>query len=58
MNKPSISMIGLALVMTGAILLIVSYLVGWTDYNFVQFCGLGMIIAGIITWIIGQKKNK
>ncbi len=51
-------MIGLALVMTGAILLIVSYLVGWTDYNFVQFSGLGMIIAGIITWIIGQKKNK
>ena len=40
------SAIGVALVVAGAILLIVSYLLGWTSSNFVLLGGLFIIILG------------
>jgi membrane-bound ClpP family serine protease len=50
--------IGLALVLAGAILLIVSYLVGWTSSNFVLLGGLLLIFCGVIFHIRQQKKSE
>ena len=54
--KKSYNLIGLALVLAGAILLIVSYLAGWTSSNLVLLCGLFMIIIGTALHIRQQKK--
>ncbi len=48
--------IGLALVLAGAILLIVAYLVGWTSSNLVLLAGWLMIIIGAYLHIRQQKK--
>ena len=42
------SAIGVALVVAGAILLIVSYVVGWTSSNLVLLSGLALIVLGVI----------
>ena len=48
--------IGLALVLTGAILLIISYILGWTTSNFVLLGGLFIIIIGV--WLhVSRQKN-
>lgn len=38
---------GIITAIVGALLLILSYLVGWVDYNFVQGFGILLIIVGI-----------
>ncbi len=38
---------GVALVLAGALLLIVGYLVGWTESNLVLLTGLLIIVIGI-----------
>ena len=38
---------GIITAIVGALLLILSYLVGWVDYNFVQGLGILLIIVGI-----------
>ena len=38
---------GIITAIVGAILLILSYLVGWVDYNIIQFLGILLVIAGI-----------
>jgi membrane-bound ClpP family serine protease len=40
--------LGVALVVAGAILLIVSYVVGWTSSNLVLLSGLALIVLGVI----------
>ncbi len=50
--------IGLALVLAGAILLIVAYLVGWTSSNLVLLAGWLMIIIGAYLHIRQQKKRE
>ena len=50
--------IGLALVLTGAILLIVAYLVGWTSSNLVLLAGWLMIVIGAYLHIRQQKKRE
>ena len=50
--------IGLALVLAGAILLIVAYLVGWTSSNLVLLAGWLMIVIGTYLHIRQQKKRE
>jgi uncharacterized membrane protein HdeD (DUF308 family) len=57
-NKVKILM-GVALVLTGALLLIVAYVAGWTTSNLVLLAGLLMIIVGIYLHVkltkLGEK---
>ena len=50
---------GVALVLTGALLLIAAYLAGWTTSNLVLLAGLLMIIIGIYLHVkltkLGEK---
>jgi len=48
---------GLALISIGAILLAISYIVGWTSNNLVLLLGLGIIIFGVVLHIKQQKKD-
>ena len=49
--------IGIAAIVLGALLLVVSYLTGnWVDYNSVQILALLLIIAGIVGHIIITKR--
>ena len=50
--------IGLALVLAGAILLIVSKIVGWTSSNLVLLTGLIIIILGTFLHVWQQKKGE
>jgi len=38
---------GIITAIVGAVLLILSYIAGWVDYNFVQGFGILLIIVGI-----------
>ena len=49
---------GIALVTAGALLLIVSYLVGWTSNNMVLFSGLFIILIGVVGYVKQQKKGE
>ena len=48
--------IGIALVVAGALLLIVSYIAGWTSSNIVLLTGLIIIILGIV-WHVKCLKS-
>lgn len=48
--------LGIALIVLGAIILLVSYLAELVDYNPVQFTGLGLIIAGLIAHILITRR--
>ena len=48
--------LGLALIIIGAILIILSHYLGWNNSNLVNMGSLAMIIAGLITYIIAGKK--
>ena len=50
--------LGLALVFTGAILLIISYLLGWTTSNYVLLGGFFIIIIGVILHVRAQKRTE
>jgi hypothetical protein len=50
--------LGILLIVLGAIVLLVSYLAELVDYNPVQFSGLGLIIAGLITHIVITRRTK
>ncbi|MBR5276080.1 MAG: hypothetical protein IKU35_02945 [Bacteroidaceae bacterium] len=52
----NLKMLGLALIIIGAILLILSYFLGWTNNNAVQFGSLSAMIVGLIAYIIFSKK--
>ncbi len=46
---------GVALITIGAILLVISYIVGWTSNNLVLLLGLAIIIIGVVLHIKQQK---
>ena len=50
--------LGVALVLAGALLLIVSYLAGLTRYNLVLLTGLIIIILGAVLHVRHQKKGE
>lgn len=56
MKTDFLKYLGAIAVIVGAILLIVSQLVGWNSYNGVQFTGIGLMIAGLVAYIVINKK--
>ena len=50
------SYIGVALILVGALLLIVGYIAGWTSSNLVLLAGLLLVIIGAVQHIRQQKK--
>ncbi len=51
-------LIGVALVIIGALFLIVAYLAGWTSSNIVLLIGLIIIIIGVITHVKLAKSGE
>ena len=51
-------MLGVALVIIGALFLIVAYLLGWTSSNLVLLIGLIIIILGIILHVKLTKSGE
>ncbi len=49
--------LGLALIFVGAIILILSYFLGWVNNNVVSICAIALTIVGLITYIIAGKKE-
>ena len=58
MNNSLKQLIGVALVMAGALFLIVAYLMGWTSSNLVLLLGLLIIIIGIILHVKLAKSGE
>ncbi len=48
--------LGLALIILAAIVLILSYFLGWINNNSVQFGSLSAMVVGLIVYIIFEKK--
>ena len=51
-------LIGVALVIIGALFLIIAYLAGWTSSNIVLLIGLIIIIIGVITHVKLAKSGE
>ena len=50
--------LGVALVLAGALLLLVSYLTGFTRYNLVLLTGLIFIVLGAVLHVRQQKRGE
>jgi membrane-bound ClpP family serine protease len=50
--------LGVALVLAGALLLLVSYLTGFTRYNLVLLTGLIFIVLGVVLHVRQQKRDE
>lgn len=48
--------LGVILIVIAAIVLICSYYLGWNNNNSVQFGSLGLMVIGLILYIILNKK--
>ena len=48
---------GLPLVYIGVIVLVASYIFGWSHINAVLFTGLGFVVAGVVSYIIKAKRE-
>ena len=59
MKSSFMGLIGVALVMIGALFLIIAYLAGWTTSNLVLLLGLIIIIIGLVLHVkyakLGEK---
>ena len=58
MNNRLKQLIGVALVMAGALFLIVAYLVGWTSSNLVLLSVLFIIVIGVILHVKLAKSGE
>lgn len=56
MNK-SLKMLGLAIIVLAAIVLILSYFLGWTNNNAVQAGSFAAMVVGLIVYIVFGKKQ-
>ena len=52
-----IQYLGLALIIIAAGVLIASYFCGWNNINAVNFGAFGVMIAGLIVYIVGGRKH-
>ncbi len=52
------TLLGVALVIIGALFLIVAYLVGWTSSNLILLIGLIIIVLGIILHVKLTKSGE
>lgn len=50
--------LGIILMIIGSIILILSYFLGWNNLNGVQFGSMGLIILGVVLYIIMNKKQQ
>ena len=51
-----IKLAGIVIFIIGAILIILSHFLGWNNFNFVNLGSIALMIAGLITYIIGGTK--
>ena len=51
-------LIGVALILVGALLLAIAWLVGWTSSNWVLLSGLIIIVLGAMIHVRVQKKQE
>ena len=49
--------LGVAIIVIAAIVLILSYFLGWTNNNTVQFASLAAMVVGLVVYIIFGKKS-
>jgi xanthine/uracil permease len=56
MNK-SLKMLGLAIIVLAAIVLILSYFLGWTNNNSIQAGSLAAMVVGLIVYIAFGKRQ-
>lgn len=56
-TKPILCHAGMALVYIGAVMLIVSYILGWTNINLLLMCCLLLIAAGIVLHVLALKQE-
>jgi hypothetical protein len=47
---------GIVIFIIGAILIILSHFLGWNNMNIVNFGSIALMIAGLITYIMANKK--
>ena len=47
---------GIALFIIGAILIILSHFLGWNNMNIVNFGSIALMIVGLVTYIMANKK--
>ena len=47
---------GIVIFIIGAILIILSHFLGWNTMNIVNFGSIALMIAGLITYIMANKK--
>ncbi|MBQ5888218.1 MAG: hypothetical protein IIW77_02960 [Bacteroidaceae bacterium] len=52
----NIQIIGFALILIGAVLIALSMTMGWNNNNAISFGSVGMVISGLITYVIAGKK--
>ncbi len=53
----NLKMLSLAIIVIAAVVLILSYFLGWTNNNSVQFGALATMIAGLIAYIIFGRRS-
>ena len=53
-NKLKIA--GIAVFIIGAILIILSHFLGWNNMNIVNFGSIALMIVGLVTYIMANKK--
>ena len=51
-----IQLVGIALVLIGAIIIALSMTLGWNNSNLLNFGSVFLVIAGLITYIYAGKK--
>ncbi len=52
----SIQIVGLILIIIGAVLISLSMTMAWNNYNFISFGSAALVIAGIITYVIASRR--
>ena len=50
--------IGILMIIVGAIVLVISYLMQWVDNNIIQFSALALMILGLIAHIVITRRIK
>ena len=51
-----IQIIGLVLILIGAVIISLSMTMAWNNYNAISFGAVALVIAGLITYIFAGKK--
>ena len=51
-----IQIIGLVLILIGAVIISLSMTMAWNNYNAISFGAVALVIAGLVTYIFAGKK--